>query len=126
MGPVFKRIAMNFPPLLFNPINSITAYKGQIIYDTPETEAKAETPVPYLQWNPAPGVTPPQPSADMDLSSLIVPPAPETAPGQPPAPLSSSHAGGPAADAPAPAPPADTNVPVPLPVSPLPAEGGGP
>ncbi len=58
---------MNFPPFLFHPINSITAYKGQIIYDTPETEAKAETPVPYLQWQPAPGVTPPQPSADTDL-----------------------------------------------------------
>ena len=28
-------ITMNFPPLLFHPINSITAYKGQIIYDTP-------------------------------------------------------------------------------------------
>ena len=55
MGPVFKRIAMNYPPLLFHPINSITAYKGQIIYDTPETEAKAQTPVPYLQWQPAPG-----------------------------------------------------------------------
>ena len=59
MGPVFKRLAMNYPPILFHPINSITAYKGQIIYDTPETEAKAQTPVPYLQWQPAPGVTPP-------------------------------------------------------------------
>ena len=59
MGPVFKRITMNYPPMLFHPINSITAYKGQIIYDTPETEAKAQTPVPYLQWQPAPGVTPP-------------------------------------------------------------------
>ena len=46
MGPVLRRITMNFPPFLFHPINSITAYKGQIIYDTPETEAKAETPVP--------------------------------------------------------------------------------
>lgn len=55
MGPVFKRIAMNFPPLLFHPINSITAYKGQILYDTPATEAKAKTPVPYLQWQNAPG-----------------------------------------------------------------------
>ena len=77
MGPVFRRIAMNFPPLLFHPINSITAYKGQIIYDTPATEAKAQTPVPYLQWQNAPGVTPPQVAADMDLSSLILPPAPE-------------------------------------------------
>ncbi|MDA4106442.1 virulence factor Mce family protein [Mycolicibacterium holsaticum] len=109
MGPVFKRIAMNFPPLLFHPINSITAYKGQIIYDTPETEAKAKTPVPYLQWQPAPGVTPPPVSADMDLSSLFVPPAP----GSPAAPTSSSHAGGPAGPA-APAPEAS-----------LPAEAGG-
>ena len=61
MGPVFKRLAVNYPPILFHPINSITAYKGQIIYDTPETEAKAQTPVPYLQWQPAPGVTPPTP-----------------------------------------------------------------
>ena len=79
MGPVFRRIAMNFPPLLFHPINSITAYKGQILYDTPATEAKAQTPVPYLQWQNAPGVTPPQVAADMDLSSLILPP-PEAAP----------------------------------------------
>jgi phospholipid/cholesterol/gamma-HCH transport system substrate-binding protein len=119
MGPVFKRIAMNFPPLLFNPINSITAYKGQVIYDTPATEAKAETPVPYLQWNPAPGVNPPPVTADMDLSSLMVPPAPESAPGQPVPPLSSSHAGGPATDA----PPADPNAHMP---APLPAEAGGP
>ena len=63
MGPVFKRITMNYPPIMFHPINSITAYKGQIIYDTPETEAKAQTPVPYLQWQPAPGVTPPQHAA---------------------------------------------------------------
>ena len=74
MGPVFKRIAMNYPPLLFHPINSITAYKGQIIYDTPETEAKAQTPVPYLQWQPAPGVTPPTVGPDGDLSELILPP----------------------------------------------------
>ena len=74
MGPVFKRIAMNYPPILFHPINSITAYKGQIIYDTPETEAKAQTPVPYLQWQPAPGVTPPTPGPDGRLSDLILPP----------------------------------------------------
>ena len=77
MGPVFKRIAMNYPPVLFHPINSITAYKGQVIYDTPATEAKAETPVPYLQWQNAPGVTPPIIPPDADLTSLLVPPAPE-------------------------------------------------
>ena len=59
MGPVFKRLTANYPPILLHPVNSITAYKGQIIYDTPETEAKAQTPVSYLQWLPAPGVTPP-------------------------------------------------------------------
>lgn len=76
MGPVLKRITMNYPPVLFHPINSITAYKGQIIYDTPETQAKAETPVPYLQWQNAPGVTPPQIPADANLSDFIVPPDP--------------------------------------------------
>jgi len=115
MGPVLRRITMNFPPLLFHPINSITAYKGQIIYDTPQTEAKAETPVPYLQWQSAPGVSGPKPSAATDLSSLMVPPEQST-----------SHAGGPEA-APAPAPgPADPNAPAaPPPAGPLPAEGGG-
>lgn len=74
MAPVLKRITMNYPPILFHPIDSITAYKGQIIYDTPATEAKAQTPVPYLQWNPAPGVTPPNPGPDGNLSQLILPP----------------------------------------------------
>jgi len=111
MGPVFKRITMNFPPLLFHPINSITAYKGQIIYDTPETEAKAQTPVPYLQWQPNPGVTPPTMSAETDISSLMMPPPPGGGPGAP-AP-STSHAGGPEAG------------PTPAPAAPLPAESGG-
>jgi phospholipid/cholesterol/gamma-HCH transport system substrate-binding protein len=74
MGPVLKRLAVNYPPVLFHPINSITAYKGQIIYDTPETEAKAQTPVPYLQWQPAQGVTPPTPNPDGTLSDMILPP----------------------------------------------------
>jgi phospholipid/cholesterol/gamma-HCH transport system substrate-binding protein len=102
MGPVFKRIAMNYPPVLFHPINSITAYKGQVIYDTPQTEAKAETPVPYLQWQNAPGVTPPEIPADADLTSLLVPPAAEAAPGSPAPQASTSHNGGPEAG-PAPA-----------------------
>jgi len=74
MAPVLRRIAMNYPPVLFHPINSITAYKGQIIYDTPQTEAKAETPIPALQWQAAPGVTPPQIGPDGRLSDLILPP----------------------------------------------------
>ncbi|AQA02500.1 mammalian cell entry protein [Mycobacterium sp. MS1601] len=74
MGPVLRRITMNFPPLLFHPINSITAYKGQIIYDTPATEAKAQTPVPYLQWQPAPGVTPPSIPPGATLGDMVLPP----------------------------------------------------
>jgi phospholipid/cholesterol/gamma-HCH transport system substrate-binding protein len=74
MAPVLKRITMNYPPILLHPIDSITAYKGQIIYDTPETQAKAETPVPYLQWQPAPGVTPPVAPPGGNLSQLILPP----------------------------------------------------
>jgi phospholipid/cholesterol/gamma-HCH transport system substrate-binding protein len=65
---------MNYPPILFHPINSITAYKGQIIYDTPGTEAKAQTPIPQLTWQPAPG-TPPAPAA-VDLMNLFLPPVP--------------------------------------------------
>ncbi len=94
MGPVLRRIAMNFPPFLFHPINSITAYKGQILYDSPATEAKAQTPVSYLQWQPAPGVTPPQVSAETDLSSLLVPPAPDAAPGPVPSEPLPAEAGG--------------------------------
>jgi phospholipid/cholesterol/gamma-HCH transport system substrate-binding protein len=118
MGPVLRRITMNYPPVMFHPINSITAYKGQIIYDTPQTEAKAQTPVPYLQWQNAPGVTPPQIPADADLTSLFVPPAADGAPGQPALPPTSSHAGGPEA---APAPPPGE----PLPLAPPGAEAGG-
>jgi phospholipid/cholesterol/gamma-HCH transport system substrate-binding protein len=117
MGPVFKRLAMNFPPLLFHPINSITAYKGQIIYDTPATEAKAQTPIRYLQWQNAPGVNPPPVSAETDLSSFLLPPAPERAPGQPAAAPSTSHAGGPEAA------PADPSAPAPAAPSPCPSGG---
>jgi phospholipid/cholesterol/gamma-HCH transport system substrate-binding protein len=74
MAPVLKRLTMNYPPILLHPVDSITAYKGQIIYDTPATEAKAETPVPYLQWQPAPGVTPPVAPPGGTLSDLILPP----------------------------------------------------
>lgn len=83
MGPVMRRWAMNFPPLLFHPVNTITAYKGQIIYDTPATEAKAQTPVPYLQWMPAPGVTPPDPN---DVAALFLPPPVPGQLGKPPGP----------------------------------------
>lgn len=104
MGPVLRRLTMNYPPFLFHPINSITAYKGQIIYDAPETEAKAKTPIPQLHWQPAPGVTPPQIPSDADLSAMLLPP------GTP----------GPAA-----ADPASSGT-SPPPAGPLPAEAGGP
>lgn len=117
MGPVLKRITMNYPPVLFHPINSITAYKGQIIYDTPQTEAKSETPVPYLQWQNAPGVTPPQIPPDASLSSLMVPPAPAAAP-------TTSHAGGPEAVAPPGPAPAEQAPAEQAPVAPQPAESG--
>jgi len=121
MAPVLRRIAMNYPPVLFHPINSITAYKGQIIYDTPQTEAKSETPVPALQWQAAPGVTPPQIGPDGRLSDLILPPpavqgqiSPATPP-QGPKPMDGAGPlpGPPPAPEPAPAGPA------------LPAEAGG-
>ncbi len=63
---MLRRLAMNYPPVLFHPINTITAYKGQVIYDTPATEAKAQTYLPYLQWIPAPGRHPPRCRRDGD------------------------------------------------------------
>lgn len=124
MGPVLKRISVNYPPVLFHPINSITAYKGQILYDTPATEAKAQTPVPYLQWQPAPGVIPPTIGPEGNLSDLILPPP--AVPGQispagpvpAPSPLGTGPLPGPAAD-PQPAAPAAPQGPA------LPAEQGG-
>ena len=73
MAPVLDRLQANYPPVLLHPITSITAYKGQVIYDTPETEAKSRTPVSQLQWLPMPGVTPPPVAADGDLTSLLLP-----------------------------------------------------
>ena len=73
---------MNFPPVLFHPINTITAYKGQITYDTPATEAKAQTPVSQLQWQPLRGPSGPTTSSATDLSSLLLPsPATPSPPG---------------------------------------------
>jgi phospholipid/cholesterol/gamma-HCH transport system substrate-binding protein len=72
LGPPLRRLTFNYPPIMFHPINSITAYKGQIIYDTPATQAKAQTPIPDLQWVPAPGVHPPNPA---DLQALLLPSA---------------------------------------------------
>jgi phospholipid/cholesterol/gamma-HCH transport system substrate-binding protein len=96
LGPVLRRLAVNYPPIMFHPLNTITAYKGQIIYDTPATEAKAQTPIPQLTWIPANGApAPPATQNPADLQALLVPTAPQggPAPGSP--------AGGPA---PAPGP----------------------
>jgi phospholipid/cholesterol/gamma-HCH transport system substrate-binding protein len=111
LGPPLRRLTFNYPPIMFHPINSITAYKGQIIYDTPATQAKAQTPIPDLKWIPAPGVHPPNPA---DLQALLMPPAP---------------ANGPASGAPAPASSQFGPLPGPAPAAaappgPLPAEQG--
>jgi phospholipid/cholesterol/gamma-HCH transport system substrate-binding protein len=83
LGPPLRRLTFNYPPIMFHPINSITAYKGQVIYDTPATQAKAQTPIPDLKWVPAPGVHPPSAS---DLQALLIPQAaPNGAPPSPPA-----------------------------------------
>jgi phospholipid/cholesterol/gamma-HCH transport system substrate-binding protein len=87
LGPVLRRLTVNYPPIMFHPLNTITAYKGQIIYDTPETQAKSATPVPQLTWVPANGAkTPPAAQNPADLQALLVPPAPQAgpAPGGPP------------------------------------------
>ena len=77
LGPALRRLAANFPPLMFHPLNTITAYKGQIIYDTPETQAKSATPVPQLTWIPANGAkTPPTAQNPADLQALLVPTGP--------------------------------------------------
>jgi phospholipid/cholesterol/gamma-HCH transport system substrate-binding protein len=83
MAPVLKRLAMHYPPFLFHPIDSITAYKGQIAYDAPDTEAKAQTPVPYLQWMPLPDSIP-TPGQTVDPATLLIPPAPSDTPTPPP------------------------------------------
>lgn len=86
LAPPLRRLTANYPPMMFHPINSITAYKGQIIYDTPATQAKAQTPIPELTWIPAPGVLPPNPD---DLQAMLVPPAPA-----PPGPLPAEQGAG--------------------------------
>lgn len=89
LAPPLRRLTANYPPMMFHPINSITAYKGQIIYDTPATQAKAQTPIPELTWVPAQGVHPPSPD---DLQTMLVPPAP--APGPAPGPLPAEQGAG--------------------------------
>ncbi len=103
LGPVLRRLAVNYPPIMFHPLNTITAYKGQIIYDTPETQAKAQTPIPELTWVPANGA-PSAPKDPTDLHALLVPtpkaaaPPGAPGPGNAPAPApNSAPAPGPSA-----------------------------
>src|ERR1700759_4807521 len=97
LGPVLRRLAVNYPPVMFHPLNMIPAYKGQIIYDTPETQAQAATPIPQLTWIPAQGAHPSPAQTPADLQSLLLPTAPQTgpAPGPPPAGASTGPAPGP-------------------------------
>ncbi|OBG62712.1 MULTISPECIES: virulence factor Mce family protein [unclassified Mycobacterium] len=97
LGPVLRRLTVNYPPLMFHPLNTITAYKGQIIYDTPETQAKSATPVPELTWIPANGAkTPPAAQNPADLQALLVPTAPQSGPAPGPALGNAGPAPGPA------------------------------
>jgi phospholipid/cholesterol/gamma-HCH transport system substrate-binding protein len=121
MAPVLKRLAMNYPPIMLHGINTITAYKGQIIYDTPATEAKTETYIPHLEWIPADGRLPPRAGEDGDVSSLLLPPNPTPGPPPPAQPYTLGPVILPPGPAPgAPAPPAPG--PLPAEAAPLPAE----
>ncbi|BBX76037.1 virulence factor Mce family protein [Mycobacterium shinjukuense] len=105
LGPVLRRLTMNYPPIMFHPLNTITAYKGQIIYDTPATQAKSETPVPELTWIPAHGSAPAPVTANQtDLQSLLVPQIPGYGPPPGPAPAAASTDPAPALPSPAPTP----------------------
>jgi phospholipid/cholesterol/gamma-HCH transport system substrate-binding protein len=119
MGPVLQRISMNYPPVLFHPINTITAYKGQITYDTPATAAKAQTYLPYLQWIPAHGHLPPRSGDHADIGSLILPPNPVPGPPPPAQPFTL----GPVPPAPGPEPLGPAPGPTSATGGPYPAEG---
>jgi phospholipid/cholesterol/gamma-HCH transport system substrate-binding protein len=125
MAPVLRRLMMNYPPIMSHGINTITAYKGQIIYDTPATAAKAQTYMPYLEWIPADGRYPPRAGEDGDINSLFLPPNP--VPGPPPP--AQPHTLGPVILPPGPAPgapPPAAPGPLPAEAGPLPAEAGAP
>jgi len=120
MAPVLRRLMMNYPPIMSHGINTITAYKGQVIYDTPATAAKAQTYIPYLEWIPADGRYPPRAGEDGDINSLFLPPNP--VPGPPPP--AQPHTLGPVILPPGPEPAAPP--PAPAAPGPLPAEVGAP
>jgi phospholipid/cholesterol/gamma-HCH transport system substrate-binding protein len=123
MAPVLKRLMMNYPPIMAHGINTITAYKGQVIYDTPATEAKAQTYIPYLEWIPADGRYPPRSGEGGDVSSLLLPPNPVPGPPPPAQPYTLGPVVLPPGPAPG-APPAAPAAPGPLPAeaAALPAE----
>ncbi len=137
MAPVLRRLMANYPPIMAHGINTITAYKGQVIYDTPATEAKAQTYIPYLEWIPADGRYPPRAGEEGDLTSLLLPPnpvagPPPPAPGAPPPPPPGAPPPPPAPPAPFPFPPeaavpfpAEAAVPPMEPVAPQQPGGGG-
>jgi phospholipid/cholesterol/gamma-HCH transport system substrate-binding protein len=114
MAPVLRRLAMNYPPILLHPINTITAYKGQVIYDTQATQAKSQTYLPYLQWIPSQGRQPPR-VGDTGVDALMLPPNPVPGPPPPAQPQFLGLPPGPPppeASGPAPGPvPADTGYP---------------
>ncbi|MBF9325271.1 MCE family protein [Mycobacteroides chelonae] len=83
MGPVLRRATFNYAPILLHPINQISAYKGQIIYDTPETEAKSEAPREDLVWVRPNGAPPPPKPSPQDLSALMLGPEEVNAPPPP-------------------------------------------
>jgi phospholipid/cholesterol/gamma-HCH transport system substrate-binding protein len=129
MAPVLKRLAFNYPPIMEHGINTITAYKGQVIYDTPATEAKAQTYIPYLEWIPSDGRTPPRAGEGTDPSSLLLPPNPAPGPPPPAQPYTLGPVVMPQGPAPGPPPQApDPAAPPPAPAlpGPLPAEAGAP
>ncbi|SII62926.1 Hypothetical MCE-family protein [Mycobacteroides abscessus subsp. abscessus] len=83
MGPVLRRATFNYAPILLHPINQISAYKGQIIYDTPETEAKSQAPREDLVWVRPNGAPPPPKPSPQDLSALMLGPDEVNAPPPP-------------------------------------------
>ncbi|MFL6082294.1 MAG: virulence factor Mce family protein [Mycobacterium sp.] len=121
MAPVLRRLMMNYPPIMSHGINTITAYKGQVIYDTPATEAKAQTYIPYLEWIPADGRYPPRSGEGGDINSLFLPPNPVAGPPPPAQPYTLGPVILPPGPEPGGPPPAAPG-PLPAEAAPLPAE----
>jgi phospholipid/cholesterol/gamma-HCH transport system substrate-binding protein len=129
MAPVLKRLAVNYPPIMAHGINTITAYKGQVIYDAPATQAKAQTYIPYLEWIPSDGRFPPRAGETGDPSALLLPPNPVPGPPPPAQPYTLGPVvppPGPPAAGPPPAPAAGSPPPPAAPGPPLPAEAAVP